>query len=182
MSATILIPLQRCRCSHLRPIPTHPPLNQRAHTNARTHTHTRMYRRTHAHTCTASVQAHRPDLPARPRAPGWGWVGAVYVSCTPASRDPGRPERPSMACLPFHCRWYVTQAVPMIFIGGLLGFLIVDAGRVRPHSSTRCHFTSWPGALLVGLGGTSTLVTKLILGCSASTAPPLVLRYRAAIR
>jgi hypothetical protein len=32
-------------------------------------------------------------------------------------------------------RWYATQCIPLFFIGGLVGFVVVDAVRVRPYDS-----------------------------------------------
>jgi hypothetical protein len=36
------------------------------------------------------------------------------------------------------CRWYFTQAIPLLFIGGLVGFLVVDAVRVSSASEPQC--------------------------------------------
>ncbi len=43
-------------------------------------------------------------------------------------------------------RWYATQALPLVFIGGLVVFLAVDAGRVRQFvggAMCSCHHRVW---------------------------------------
>jgi hypothetical protein len=64
------------------------------------------------------------------------------------------------------CRWYATQALPLVFIGGLVCFLAVDAGRVsqpvRLAAAVPC-LVARPLWEQDGIGAGSVVAVRLLL-------------------